>query len=69
MYDVLDRVSCWCCRNKNYTELRAIREHLPKYYEMLEGMEGVLGQMKRKPLCEITEQAQLPLPDERGFDA
>lgn len=61
LYDILDRVSCWCCRSKNYRELMAMREHLPRYYEMLEGMEAVLGQMKRKPLSEITSQAIIKL--------
>lgn len=29
LYDILDRVSCWCCKNKNQKELRAIKENLP----------------------------------------
>lgn len=47
LYDVLDRVSCWCCRNKNLRELAAIREHLPEYWQRLVAMESVLGPMKR----------------------
>lgn len=35
LYDVLDRVSCWCCANKNLKELRNIRTHLPKYWNRL----------------------------------
>ena len=35
LYNVLDRVSCWCCRNKNLKELRAIYTHLPEYWERL----------------------------------
>lgn len=35
LYDVLDRVSCFCCRNKNLNELRAIYKHLPEYWEQL----------------------------------
>ena len=51
LYDVLDRVSCWCCRNKNLKELEAMREHLPRYYEMLVAIERALGEpMKRRPL-------------------
>lgn len=53
LYDILDRVSCWCCRNKNTKELRAIRDHLPDYWERLCAMEDVLGTMKSKPLREI----------------
>lgn len=35
LYDILDRVSCWCCANKNIKELRHIREYLPQYWERL----------------------------------
>lgn len=53
LYDVLDRVSCWCCRNKNLKELSAMREHLPAYYERLIALEEAIGEpMKRKALAE-----------------
>lgn len=32
LYDVLDRVSCWCCANKNKKELENMRIHLSDYY-------------------------------------
>lgn len=51
LYDVLDRVSCWCCRNKNMREIVAMRESLPAYYERLVALERVIGEpMKREPL-------------------
>ena len=53
LYDILDRVSCWCCRNKNQRELAAMREHLPAYWWRLKGLEHHLGTMKSKPLDEI----------------
>ena len=53
LYDVLDRVSCWCCRTKNHREIRAMREHLPEYYGRLEELEAAIGTMKRRPLSEI----------------
>lgn len=55
LYDVLDRVSCWCCRNKNMRELRAMSKELPFYFDRLMAMEDVLGQMKSKPLSAINE--------------
>lgn len=55
LYDVLDRVSCWCCRNKNMKELAAIRKSLPAYWWKLRGLESHLGQMKSRPLDEIGE--------------
>lgn len=35
LYDILDRVSCWCCRNKNLKELRNIYWFLPDYWNRL----------------------------------
>ena len=40
LYDVLKRVSCWCCRNKNLQELRAYYHFLPKYWELLKGLQS-----------------------------
>lgn len=33
LYDILDRVSCWCCANKNKKELDNIYTYLPKYWK------------------------------------
>lgn len=40
LYDVLDRVSCYCCSNKNLNELRAIFHKLPKYWTKLKAMQS-----------------------------
>lgn len=40
LYDVLDRVSCWCCANKNLKELRNIRTHLPKHWNRLKDIQS-----------------------------
>lgn len=39
LYDVLDRVSCYCCANKNLKELRAIYKYLPQYWQKLKEMQ------------------------------
>lgn len=39
LYDVLDRVSCWCCRNKNLKELRNIYKFLPQYWDKLKDLQ------------------------------
>lgn len=39
LYDVLDRVSCYCCANKNLKELKAIYKHLPIYWQKLKDMQ------------------------------
>lgn len=35
LYSILDRVSCWCCCNKNLKELKNYYKHLPKYWNKL----------------------------------
>lgn len=35
LYDILDRVSCYCCANKNLKELRNYYKYLPKYWDKL----------------------------------
>lgn len=40
LYDLLDRVSCWCCANKNLQELRNIRHHLPTYWAKLKDLQS-----------------------------
>jgi 3'-phosphoadenosine 5'-phosphosulfate sulfotransferase (PAPS reductase)/FAD synthetase len=40
LYDILDRVSCWCCGNKNLKELRNIYLYLPEYWERLKELQS-----------------------------
>ena len=40
LYDILDRVSCWCCCNKNLKELRNIYQYLPEYWEHLKELQS-----------------------------
>lgn len=40
LYDLLDRVSCWCCANKNLKELRNIYVHLPEYWQRLKDIQA-----------------------------
>lgn len=42
LYDILDRVSCWCCCNKNLKELRNIKKFLPSYWEQLKSLQQQL---------------------------
>ena len=41
LYDVLDRVSCWCCCNKNLKELKNIYRYLPDYWQKLKYLQYV----------------------------
>ena len=39
LYSILDRVSCWCCANKNLKELKNYYLYLPKYWEKLKELQ------------------------------
>lgn len=43
LYDLLDRVSCWCCRNKNQKELKNIYLNLPEYWQKLVELQDKIG--------------------------
>lgn len=48
LYTILDRVSCWCCCNKNQKELKNIWKFLPDYWNKLIGLQEKLERpMKR----------------------
>ena len=49
LYDILDRVSCWCCRNKNLKELRNIYKYLPEYWERLKAMQARIARPMKGP--------------------
>ena len=40
LYEILDRVSCWCCSNKNLKELRNYWKYLPRYWEELKRLQS-----------------------------
>lgn len=40
LYSILDRVSCWCCANKNLKELKNYYKHLPKYWDKLKELQS-----------------------------
>lgn len=48
LYDILDRVSCWCCKNKNRKELKNIYQFLPQYWERLKELQAQIP-MPMKP--------------------
>lgn len=39
LYEILDRVSCWCCANKNQREIRSIIHYLPNYWSRIKDYE------------------------------
>lgn len=49
LYEILKRVSCWCCRNKNLKELNNYRKCLPEYFDKLVEIEEKLHEPMKKP--------------------
>lgn len=39
LYSILDRVSCWCCANKNLKELKNYYLYLPEYWRKLKQLQ------------------------------
>lgn len=39
LYDIFNRVSCWCCPLQSYDELRKLRRHFPELWERLRYMD------------------------------
>lgn len=54
LYSVLDRVSCWCCQNKNLKELKNIYLHLPEYWQRLRGLQSRIDE-PMKPAGSVFE--------------
>lgn len=48
LYSILDRVSCWCCTNKNLKELKNIYYYLPHYWDLLKGLQSRIDRPFRK---------------------
>ena len=58
LYNILDRVSCWCCTNKNLKELKNIYRYLPKVWEDLERLQNIIKRPFRhnKTIFEIKQK-------------
>ena len=56
LYEKLDRVSCWCCGNKNLREINNMKEFLPDYWERLVGLQKVIDMDYRKGVLEHKEK-------------
>lgn len=48
LYDILDRVSCWCCSNKNLKELKNIYLYLPDYWYKLKALQSRIDRPFRR---------------------
>lgn len=40
LYDIFDRVSCWCCPLQGFEDLRKLRKHFPELWKELHDMDA-----------------------------
>ena len=59
LYDILDRVSCWCCTNKNQKEIQNIIKYLPEYWDLIKKYEIRCGIPYKGKGCRFYEKAIL----------
>lgn len=50
LYDILSRVSCWCCKNKNLEELENMYKYLPQYWQQLKNIQSRLDEPMKNGL-------------------
>ncbi len=48
LYSILDRVSCWCCANKNRKELKNMYQYLPNYWNKLKQLQAQTDRPMKK---------------------
>lgn len=56
LYEILDRVSCWCCANKNQKEIKNIMMYLPEYWNRIKVYERRCGVPYKKKGTEYFEK-------------
>lgn len=55
LYSILDRVSCWCCINKNKNEIENIIMYLPDYWNKIKDYERRCGVPYKGKGCKYYE--------------
>lgn len=69
LYSVLDRVSCWCCQNKNLKELKNIYMYLPEYWQRLRGLQSRIDSPMKgvgKSVFQLEERFKREVEKERN---
>lgn len=69
LYSILDRVSCWCCRNKNLKELKNIYMYLPEYWQKLRGLQSRIDEPFKgngKSIFDLEEKFKKEIADDRN---
>lgn len=68
LYDILDRVSCWCCGNKNLKELKNIYKSLPEYWTKLKALQSRIPRPFRrdgKTIFDLEERFKKEIEEEQ----
>lgn len=66
LYDILDRVSCYCCGNKNLKELKNMYLYLPEYWQILRELQSKTDRPFRrdgKTIFDLEERFSRGLPN------
>lgn len=69
LYDILDRVSCYICQNKNLKELKNIYRYLPEYWQRLRGFQSRIDtpfKGKGKSIFDLEERFKKEIEEEGG---
>lgn len=69
LYSILDRVSCWCCRNKNIKELKNIYMYLPEYWQKLRGLQSRIDEPFKgegKSIFDLEERFKKEIANDRN---
>ena len=72
LYGVLDRVSCWCCQNKNLRELKNIYMYLPEYWQRLRGLQSRIDLPMKgvgKSVFQLEERFKKEIEQEGGVSS
>lgn len=57
LYDILDRVSCWCCGNKNNKEIENMFLYLPQYWRQnIELLKKIIDKNKQGVVVEKAKE-------------
>lgn len=68
LYSILDRVSCWCCQNKNLKELKNMYMYLPDYWQKLRGLQDRIDEPMKgngKSVFELEERFKKEIENDK----
>lgn len=67
LYDLFDRVSCWCCPLQGIDELRKLRKHFPDYWARLMDMDNRTWRRFKEDYTVAQLEIRFALEEELGI--